>query len=93
LRTYLRGALWTAALLFVVLLSAGALWLVLARAGDAAGSQGAKGVALVSVLCLLLDFAALVVLLAIAEITRPPAGPRPPRALLAEPQTREAGAE
>lgn len=77
LRRYLRGALWTAALLVVVLLVAGILWVMLATAGDQSGSQAAKGIALVASVCLLLDFATLTVFLALAEITRPPRGERP----------------
>jgi hypothetical protein len=75
LRLYLRGSLWAGALLIVVLLVSGVLWLALAAAGDQTGSQGAKGVALVAIVCLVLDFATVIVLLALAEITRP--GPPP----------------
>jgi len=80
LQLYLRGCLWGGGLLIVVLLVAGTLWLALATAGDQAGSQGAKGVALVAIVCLVLDFAALVVLLALAELTRTEGRPadRPP---------------
>ena len=50
LQPYLRGSLWAGGLLIVILLVAGALWLALAAAGDAAGSQGAKGVMLVALI-------------------------------------------
>ena len=70
-RPMLRGALWTAVLLFVILLITCAVWLALAEAGDHAGSQGAKGIALVASVCLSLDVMAIVVLLALAEIGRP----------------------
>ena len=70
LRHYLRAGLWTGGFLFVVALVAGLLWLLLAIAGDPAGSQGAKGVALVAAVCLVLDLITLVVLLALAEISR-----------------------
>jgi hypothetical protein len=77
LQPYLRGSLWAGAFLIVILLVAGALWLALAAAGDAAGSQGAKGVTLVALVCLALDHLVLVVLLALAELTRPPSGGQP----------------
>jgi hypothetical protein len=71
LQTYLRACLWAGGLLIVVLLVAGTLWLTLAAAGDQAGSQGAKGVFLVGLVCLVLDLIVLIVMLAVAEITRP----------------------
>jgi hypothetical protein len=88
LQPYLRGCLWAGGLLVVVLLAAGILWLALVTAGDVAGSQGAKGVAFVALVCLTLDLIAVVVLLALAEIRRgepnqrpsvrpPTEGPRP----------------
>jgi hypothetical protein len=70
-RPYLRGALWGAGILAIVFLVAGALWVTLLAMGDQGGSQGAKGVALVAFLCLVLDLIAMVVLLALAEISRP----------------------
>ncbi len=66
----MKGALWAGGLLVVVGLVAGSLWLALAAAGDQAGSQGAKGVALVTAVCLILDASTILVLLALAEITR-----------------------
>jgi hypothetical protein len=71
LRPYLRGALWCAAILLVVIVVAGVLWLAMAALGDQAGSQATKGVLLVAVVCLVLDLITLVVILAFAEITRP----------------------
>ena len=77
LRPLLRAGLWAGGVLFLALLVAGALWLVLAQAGDQAGSQGAKGVALVAVVGLVIDFVFLVVLLTLVEIKRPDADSRP----------------
>jgi hypothetical protein len=74
---YLRGSLWAGGFLIVILLVAGALWLALASAGDVAGSQGAKGVTLVALVCLALDHIVLVVLLALAELTRSPSDGQP----------------
>jgi|ERR1700722_10923957 len=72
LKHYLRTGLWVGGFLVVVTIVAGLLWLLLAEAGDQAGSQGAKGVALVAAVCLVLDLTTLVVLLALAEINRSP---------------------
>jgi hypothetical protein len=72
LKHYLRTGLWVGGFLVVVTLVAGLLWLLLAEAGDLAGSQGAKGVALVAAVCLVFDLMTLVVLLALAEISRSP---------------------
>jgi hypothetical protein len=72
LKHYLRTGLWVGGFLVVVTLVAGLLWLLLAEAGDLAGSQGAKGVALVAAVCLVLDLMTLVVVLALAEINRVP---------------------
>jgi hypothetical protein len=77
LKRYLRTGLWAGGFLAVATLVACLLWLVLAEAGDQAGSQGAKGVALVAGVCLVLDFLALVVLLALAEIDRTPTNDPP----------------
>jgi hypothetical protein len=82
LQPYLRGSLWAGGFLIVILLVGGALWLALAAAGDVAGSQGAKGVTLVALVCLALDQVVLVVLLALVELNRPPSDgqptPKPP---------------
>lgn len=90
-RPYLRGSLWAGALLLVVLLVAALLWFSLAALGDQPGSQGAKGVTLVAAVCLVLDLIGMVVLLAVAELSRPerPANPLPlshPAAQPPEPQ-------
>jgi len=77
LRRLLRAGLWGGGILFLSVLVAGALWLVLAQAGDQAGSQGAKGVALVAIVGLVMDFVFLVVLLTLAEITRDDADGQP----------------
>jgi len=76
-RRFLRAGLWAGGVLFVAMLVACALWLVLAQAGDQAGSQGAKGVALVAIVGLVMDFVFLVVLLTLAEITRDDADGQP----------------
>lgn len=72
LKHYLRTGLWAGGFLVVATLIACLLSLVLAEAGDQAGSQGAKGVALVAGVCLVLDLITLVALLALAEIDRTP---------------------
>jgi hypothetical protein len=71
MRPILRGLLLMGGLLIVILVVAGALWMALSAVGDQAGSQGAKGVALVAATCLMLDIILLVVFLALAELTRP----------------------
>jgi hypothetical protein len=73
LRTYIRGTLWVGGLLLIALAVAGFLWAILRVAGDQGGSQGAKGIALVAIVGLILDVLALNVLLAVAELTRPSA--------------------
>jgi hypothetical protein len=71
MRPLLRATLLMGGLLIVILIVACVLWLALSAVGDQAGSQGAKGVALVAATCLMLDIILLVVFLALAEITRP----------------------
>jgi hypothetical protein len=71
MRPLLRATLLMGGLLIVILIVACALWLALSAVGDQAGSQGAKGVALVAATCLMLDIILLVLFLALAEITRP----------------------
>jgi hypothetical protein len=78
LRPYIRGTLWAGGLLVIALAVSGALWLILGAVGDQGGSQGAKGVALVVIVGLVLDVLTLNVLLALAELTRPGAGPHRP---------------
>jgi hypothetical protein len=77
LKRYLRTGLWAGGFLVVATLVACLLWVVLAEAGDQAGSQGAKGVALVGAVCLVLDLITLVVLLALGEINRMPTNEPP----------------
>jgi hypothetical protein len=74
LRPYIRGTLWAGGLLLIALAVSGVLWLILGAAGDQNGSQGAKGVALVAVVGLVLDVLTLNLLLALAELTRTSAG-------------------
>jgi hypothetical protein len=69
-RSLLRGALWTGGLLLAALAVSGTLWLILLAVGDYPGSQGAKGVALFAIVCLVLVLVGIVVLLALAEIWR-----------------------
>lgn len=68
LRRYIAGSLWIGGLLLVVLLVAAALWAILWQAGDEAGAQGAKGVFLVALVSWGLNFIALVVLSALAQV-------------------------
>lgn len=70
LRPYIRGTLWAGGLLLIGLVIALSLWLILGFAGDAAGSQAAKGVALVALVGFVLDMLTLIVLLALAELMR-----------------------
>jgi len=80
LRPYIRGTLWTGGLLLIGLAIAGSLSVILGLAGDATGSQAAKGVALVALVGIVLDVLTLVVLLALTELARPtspPDGRRP----------------
>jgi hypothetical protein len=77
LRPYIRGTLWAGGLLVIGLVIAGSLWLILGFAGDAAGSQAAKGVALVALVGFVLDVLTLNVLLALAELTRDESQPPP----------------
>ena len=68
MRTYIVGSLWTGTLLAIVLILSSALWLGLGALGDRAGAQGAKGVALVALMGSIVNFIALVVLLARAQL-------------------------
>ena len=52
----------------VVIVTALVLWAMLAGLGDRAGGQGAKGVALVAIVCWDLNFVTLVVLLALKQL-------------------------
>lgn len=64
----IRKCLWAGGILLVVIVTALVLWATLARLGDRAGGQGAKGVALVAGVCWGLDFITLVVLLALKQL-------------------------
>lgn len=55
--------------MLVVLVVAGILWALLAALEDPTGAAGAKGVALVAAVCWGLNFVALVVLLALAQVS------------------------
>lgn len=68
IRRYIAGSLWAGAIVTLVLLVAAALWGLLTAAGDHAGGQGAKGVTLVALTFWVLNFIALVVLVALAQI-------------------------
>jgi hypothetical protein len=60
--------------LLIVLAVAGTLSVMLAALGDDAGAQACRGTGLVAAVCFVLDLVALVVLLALAQIssTQPP---------------------
>lgn len=66
--TCIRKCLWAGGALLVVIVTALVLWATLTRLGDRAGGQGAKGVALVAMVCWGLDFVTLVVLLALKQL-------------------------
>ena len=72
LRPYIRGTLWTGALLIVALAISGSLSLILGSAGDHGGSDGARGVALVAIIGLILDVLTLLVLLALTALSHHP---------------------
>jgi hypothetical protein len=63
-------------MLLLVLAVAAALWGILAAMGDAAGAQGAKGVFLAALVCWALNFVALVVFLALAQLSATAVPPR-----------------
>lgn len=67
-RSLIAGSLWTGGLLLVVLITAGALWVILSSVGDETGAAGVLGVALVALVCFVLDMLGLVVLLALAQL-------------------------
>lgn len=68
LRSYIAGSLWIGGLLLTILVVSAVLWGVLSIAGDGGGAQGARAVFLVALGCWLLDFVALVVLLALVQL-------------------------
>lgn len=72
---YLVGSLWAGALLLVVLLVSVTLWLGLNALGDPAGGQVFAAIAVVTAICWGLNFVALVVLLALAQLSAGDFGP------------------
>jgi hypothetical protein len=76
LRRLILLALGSGAALLLVTAVAGSLWAILELAGDASGAAGTKGVMLVALVLWGLDFVALVVLLALAEVGRGPVADR-----------------
>lgn len=67
-RPYLKRCLRAGAFLLIGLAVAGSLWGLLAALGDASGARVAKGISLGLAICLVLDFAALVVLVAVGQV-------------------------
>ena len=68
LRRWLIRALWTVAILTVVVLLSGCVWGVLVLADDATGAAGAQGVFLVAVTMWALTFGGIVVITALCQI-------------------------
>jgi peptidoglycan biosynthesis protein MviN/MurJ (putative lipid II flippase) len=68
MRRYIRFLLTAGILLLLVLIVSGSLWWLLTAVGDRGAAQGAKGVAMVALVCWVFDFVALVVLLAVANL-------------------------
>jgi hypothetical protein len=71
-RPAIRSTLWSCAAAAGVSTVAAAMWVVLGTLGDEAGSQASRGIMLVSLVCLAIGLATLVVLLALAELGRSP---------------------
>jgi len=69
LRAWILRSLGTGAILLVVLIVSGSLWGVLSALGDDAGAEVMQGVALVALVCWILNFVTLVVLLAVALLS------------------------
>ena len=69
LKPLIARCLWTGVLLTVPLLVSFFLWWGLGARGDVTGAAGAKGVAFVIAVCWVLNFVALVVLLAVAQLS------------------------
>ena len=65
---HIRFLLIAGALLLLVLIVSGSLWWLLTAVGDRGAAQGAKGVAIVAGVCWVIDFVALVVILAVASL-------------------------
>ena len=77
-RLYIAGSLWAGGLLLVVLVVSAGLWGILTIVGDNTAAQVAKGIAVVTSVCWLLNLIALVVLTALGQL-----------ALTAEPRDEE----
>ena len=71
LRAWIVRCLGVGAALLVPLAVAGVLWGALAALGDSGGARVAKGITLGAFLCWGVDLVALVVLLALAQMTQP----------------------
>ncbi len=69
MRTWITTSLKIGALLLVVLIVSGCLWGLLQAVGDQGAAQAVVGVALVALVCWMLDFVVLVVLLAFAFLS------------------------
>lgn len=67
-RHWIRRSLWTGVALTIVTVVAGLLWAILSTARDVAGSAGAKGVFLTSLVLWGINFVALVVFTALCQI-------------------------
>lgn len=67
-RPYLKRCLRAGAFLLIGLAVAASLWGLLGALGDASGARVAKGISLGLAICLLLDFAVLIVLVAIGQV-------------------------
>jgi hypothetical protein len=72
---YIVGCLWAGALLLVVLLVSLTLWVGLHALGDPAGGHVFAAIAVVTAACWGLNFVALVVLLALAQLSAGSLGP------------------
>jgi hypothetical protein len=71
IRKLIAGSLWTGFFLFLLLVVCGALWGILAAVGDAEIARVARGIAVIALVCGLLNFVAMVVLVALAQVTSP----------------------
>ena len=74
---WMARLLWTGLILTAVLLVAGILWGLLQSAGDRAGSDGVRGLLLTVAVLWGLNFIALVVLSALAQLAAPEAASSP----------------
>jgi hypothetical protein len=70
LRPQIRATLWAGGLLLSADVVSGVLWLILLSAGDQAGSQAIKAIALLATVGFALAALVLLVLLALTELTR-----------------------